>query len=173
MTNGENSSEVLKRIQQETERVKAKRRLTAENSVGSDDQGTKRGAGGGGVGGAGGEIEGSGKRGPHTPSRSPSSKENESHRRYDPTTATTTTSAASPLKLPASSSRPSPKPQNTAYSHQGAAASVAESRSVEVYHTPLGPEIIEASESYYFDDPVPANQMSHHLKNEHEAFKAR
>jgi hypothetical protein len=32
---------------------------------------------------------------------------------------------------------------------------------------------IEASTGSYFEDPVPANQMSNHLKNEHEAFKAR
>jgi hypothetical protein len=33
--------------------------------------------------------------------------------------------------------------------------------------------LIEASTGSYFEDPVPANQMSNHLKNEHEAFKAR
>ena len=32
---------------------------------------------------------------------------------------------------------------------------------------------IEASTGGYFEDPVPANQMSSHLKSEHEAFKAR
>jgi hypothetical protein len=34
--------------------------------------------------------------------------------------------------------------------------------------------IIEPSESSYFEDPVPAqNNMSDHLKSQHEAFKAR
>ena len=33
--------------------------------------------------------------------------------------------------------------------------------------------ILEPSTGSYFEDPVPANQMSNHLKNEHEAFKAR
>jgi guanyl-specific ribonuclease Sa len=33
--------------------------------------------------------------------------------------------------------------------------------------------VIEASTGGYFEDPVPANQMSSHLKSEHEAFKAR
>jgi hypothetical protein len=32
---------------------------------------------------------------------------------------------------------------------------------------------IEASTGEFFEDPVPANQMSNHLKTEHEAFKAR
>jgi hypothetical protein len=33
--------------------------------------------------------------------------------------------------------------------------------------------VIEASTGSYFEDPVPANHMSSHLKSEHEAFKAR
>jgi hypothetical protein len=33
--------------------------------------------------------------------------------------------------------------------------------------------IVEASEGVYYEDPVPTNQMSTHLKSEHEAFKAR
>jgi hypothetical protein len=32
---------------------------------------------------------------------------------------------------------------------------------------------IEASEGVFFEDPVPARNMSSHLKIEHEAFKAR
>jgi hypothetical protein len=33
--------------------------------------------------------------------------------------------------------------------------------------------VIEASEGVFFEDPVPARNMSSHLKIEHEAFKAR
>mmetsp|Transcript_28768 Transcript_28768/g.81140 ORF Transcript_28768/g.81140 Transcript_28768/m.81140 type:complete len:1026 (-) Transcript_28768:71-3148(-) len=33
--------------------------------------------------------------------------------------------------------------------------------------------IIEPTESAHYEDPVPANQMSSHLKSKHEAFKAR
>lgn len=38
---------------------------------------------------------------------------------------------------------------------------------------PSIPFVVEGSESHTFDDPVPARNMSTHLKNEHETFKQR
>lgn len=35
------------------------------------------------------------------------------------------------------------------------------------------PYVIEGSESHTFEDPVPVQNMSTHLKNEHESFKQR
>ena len=35
------------------------------------------------------------------------------------------------------------------------------------------PFVVEGSESHTFEDPVPARNMSTHLKNEHETFKQR
>jgi hypothetical protein len=43
----------------------------------------------------------------------------------------------------------------------------------KVSRTTAAALVIEPSTGSYFEDPVPAHQMSSHLKSEHEAFKAR
>lgn len=63
---------------------------------------------------------------------------------------------------------------------QGVNASIEISRSgvpiettPESYDNSTIPYIVEGSESHTFEDPVPARNMSSHLKSEHEAFKQR
>jgi hypothetical protein len=69
------------------------------------------------------------------------------------------------------------KQQESATTTKSSAASASSSsltkRQEPSRQPPSTSLVIDPSTGSYFEDPVPSNQMSSHLKSEHEAFKAR
>jgi hypothetical protein len=112
---GESRSEVLKRIQKETQRVKNRKK----------------------------QLEVDYQHQHHSHQQVPLEQEST-------TTRSTATNSSSSRLQESSSDPPSSSTTNV-----------------------ILPLLIEPSTGSYFEDPVPANQMSSHLKSEHEAFKAR